>query len=88
VSIDVRRVLELALKHKASGVILAHNHPDGPAKNSREDDMVTRHVYQALKAVGILLIDHLIVAGDEYISYQDSGALKLCEYDYGLPYVN
>lgn len=88
VNIDIRRVLELALKHKASAVILAHNHPDGPAKNSREDDMVTRQVYQSLKAVGIVLIDHLIVAPDACISYRDSGALKMLEYDYGVPYVN
>lgn len=80
VSLDVRRVLEIALKNRADSVILAHNHPDSPARNSREDDQVTRHIYQSLRTVGITLRDHLIFARDGVFSYQESGALRLCEY--------
>lgn len=80
VTIDVRRVLELALKHKSTSVILAHNHPDGLCLNSREDDAVTREVYTVLRTVGIRLEDHLIFAEDDCLSYRESGALKLCEY--------
>ncbi len=80
VNVDVRRVLETALKNRAVSVILAHNHPDGLARNSHEDDMTTRQIYISLRTVGINLADHLIFAGDEVFSYLDSGALKLCEY--------
>lgn len=80
VNVDVRRILETALKLRASSVILAHNHPDGTARNSREDDLVTRQVYQALRTVGIQLTDHLIFSRDGVLSYNDSGALKICEY--------
>ena len=80
VSVDVRRVLEIALKLHASSVILAHNHPDGPARGSHEDDIVTRQVYQALRTVGIHFTDHLIFAREGVFSYEDTGALQLCEY--------
>jgi DNA repair protein RadC len=80
VNIDVRRVLEIALKQRSCSLILAHNHPDGPAANSREDDAVTRQVLLALRTVGIQLQDHLIFARDGVFSYRDSGALQICEY--------
>lgn len=80
VNVDVRKVLETALKYRASSVILAHNHPDGPAVNSREDDTVTHQVFRSLLTVGISLIDHLIFASDAVYSYRDSGALKIWEY--------
>ena len=62
VNIDMRRVLETALKNRAVSVILAHNHPDGVAGYSREDDQTTRQIYLSLKTVGISLFDHLIFA--------------------------
>ena len=80
VTVDVRRVLETALKNRAVSVILAHNHPDGAAVNSREDDMTTGQISQALRTVGISLTDHLIFAAEGTFSYRDSGVLKLCEY--------
>ena len=80
VSIDVRRVLEIALKQRACFLILAHNHPDGPARNSREDDMVTSQLYQSLRAVGIELWDHLIFAREGVFSYRESGALQVLGY--------
>ncbi len=80
VNVDVRRVVETALKNRASGVILAHNHPDGSASNSREDDAVTRQVLQSLRTVGITLTDHLIFAAEGTFSYRDSGTMKLLEY--------
>lgn len=80
VAVDVRRVVETALKLRACSVILAHNHPDGLARSSREDDAVTRQVYQALRTVGIHFADHLIFAKDQVFSYNDTGTMKICEY--------
>ena len=81
VSIDVRRVLEIALKLRCTSLVLAHNHPDGPASNSREDDLVTTSLLNSLKTVRIELQDHLIFARDGVFSYRDSGALRmLCYY--------
>lgn len=75
VQVSVRRMVETALRYKASSVILAHNHPDGYAIPSREDDAVTQQVAQAFDLVGIPLADHIIIAGDDFVSYCDSGLL-------------
>ena len=80
VLLDVRRVVELALKYKASSVILAHNHPDGKPSNSHEDDITTQRIYQCLRTVGIPLEDHMILAEGSYLSYKETGMLKICEY--------
>lgn len=80
VDTSVRRIVEAALKNKASSVILAHNHPDGIALPSREDDYFTKSLYKALEIVGIRLSDHLIVSGDEFVSMADSGVMNLYRY--------
>jgi DNA repair protein RadC len=77
VNLDVRMILETALKLRAAKVILAHNHPDSPALNSREDDMVTQQILRSLDAVGITLRDHLIFSRDQFFSYADAGSLRL-----------
>ena len=76
VSLSARKIVEDALKHKAVAVVLAHNHPDGIAMPSVEDDYVTKQIQLALNTVGIRLDDHIIVAGEDYISYRDSGMLR------------
>ncbi len=70
--ISPRRVVEIALAEKASTVVLAHNHPSGVALPSREDVMVTQRLAAALAAVEVTLFDHLIVAGDDYVSLVQS----------------
>ena len=82
VTFDPRRVVEVALKRQAVSVIIAHNHPDGPALPSKEDDSATSQVYRALNTVGINLYDHIIIAGEDYASYRRSGALDLYRYGY------
>ena len=75
VDTGIRRIVEKALKVRASSVILAHNHPDGVALPSREDEVFTRALYNALETVGIRLEDHIIVAEDDYTSMADTGLL-------------
>ena len=77
VDVNVRKVVESALRFRASSVILAHNHPGGVALPSREDERITREIASALKLVGIPLDDHIIVAGDDYVSFADSGLIWL-----------
>ncbi len=72
-----RRIVETALKNRASSAIIAHNHPDGFAIPSREDDAATQQIMSSLSTVGIPLVDHIVVAGDDYVSYADSGMLRL-----------
>lgn len=75
-SISMRKIMDLALSSNATSVVLAHNHPSGLAIPSPEDQETTRRVANALKAVDVILVDHLIVADADYISLAQSGIYK------------
>jgi len=70
-----RLVVETALRHKANSIILAHNHPGGSLKASNADIDVTRKICQAMKPISINVVDHIIVAGDRYLSFAEQGLL-------------
>ena len=80
VDANIRRMVETALKVKTTTVIIAHNHPNGVALPSREDDNFTRTLYRSLGLLGITLEDHIIVANDEFVSLADSGVMHLFKY--------
>ena len=73
---SVRKIVETALACNASCAVLAHNHTSGIALPSREDAVATKMLYDALLSVDIRLIDHIIVAGDDFVSMADSGYIK------------
>lgn len=73
--VSVRKIAELALVKNASAVILSHNHTSGIALPSREDEMTTKRIKSALESMNITLLDHIIVAGDDYISMAESHLL-------------
>lgn len=77
-----RIIVETALRHKANSVILAHNHPGGSLKPSGADIEVTKKIYAALKPISINVVDHIITAGDRYISFAEQGIMDSisCEY--------
>lgn len=70
-----REIVAHALKHHAASLILCHNHPFGKAYPSQEDLAVTKTLAQALKTVEIILIDHLIVGGNDIYSCAEHGHL-------------
>ncbi len=74
---NLRLITETALRCKACSVVIAHNHPDGIALPSAEDNAATKQIIAALEPLGIEFIDHIIVAGEDFISYADSGMLPL-----------
>ncbi|SHJ18686.1 RadC family protein [Thermoclostridium caenicola] len=71
-----RLIVETALRHKASSVILAHNHPGGSLKPSVADIEVTKKIYAALKSISINVVDHIIVAGQNYTSFAEQGLIE------------
>ncbi len=79
VTIEPRRIVETALRHKATQVIFAHNHPSETYGPSQEDIRFTRQMSTILEAIGIRVVDHLIVAGnreDQVFSFAESGLLS------------
>lgn len=74
VSFDVRRILAKALELKATGMIMQHNHPSGNTHPSGKDDDITKTLYVAGIAIGIPMIDHIIVTENAFYSYaEDKG---------------
>ena len=75
VEIGVRALINRALELKCSCVVLAHNHPSGIVMPSAEDENTTLRLRQALNAVGITLSDHLVFAGNSFMSMSEVGML-------------
>lgn len=73
--VDVKILLKTAIDALAEGVIVAHNHPSGQLHPSTQDDMLTHRIKCGLDAVGIKMLDHLIVTSSGYYSYNDEGRL-------------
>lgn len=73
--VDVRILFKTALDHFATGIIIAHNHPSGSLKPSREDVNITQKIKEAGKTLAIQLLDHLIITQNSYFSFSDAGLL-------------
>ena len=78
--VNIRRVVEYALRYNATAVILAHNHPSGVALPSREDIVATAQIESALGAIGVTLVDHIIVADGDFVSMAENGTLRRRSY--------
>lgn len=72
-AVPIRKVVELALSANATSVVLAHNHTSGLALPSDADKETTRRLHAALDAVDILLVDHVIVGGEDFVSLSEDG---------------
>lgn len=70
-----RRLLAIALATEARALVLAHNHPSGCLHPSPADLRLTRVVARLLAAVGVRLLDHLIVDGADWRSMRDDGLI-------------
>ncbi len=76
VSAYPRSVAETALNYNAHSVIFAHNHPDGTCAPSSEDIASTLQLQRMLNAMGILVLDHIIVAGSNTYSMAQQGDIE------------
>jgi DNA repair protein RadC len=73
--LPMREIFGAALRHDATGMVIAHNHPSGDARPSRADIEATRRIAEAADALGIVLHDHLIFAKDDCQSLRQLGLL-------------
>jgi len=76
VSAYPRLVMETALNYNAHSVLLTHNHPGGTCAPSPEDISSTLQLQKLLNGVGILVLDHIIVANDNTYSMLDHGDIR------------
>jgi len=76
-----REIVKKVLNHKATAIVLTHNHPSGDTIPSLEDKEITARVGFVLHAMGVPLHDHIIV-GNGYYSMADTGGLKAAQKKY------
>lgn len=72
---DPRIILQKALEHNATAIILSHNHPSGNLKPSRQDELLTDKIKNAAAYFDIKVADHIIVSSEGYFSFADEGLL-------------
>ncbi len=70
-----REILRLVLQHQASGLILVHNHPGGDPRPSVQDQELTRKLQRAAREMDVRVLDHIVVAENDYYSFQAQGLL-------------
>ncbi len=74
-NVPMRRLVQEALAANAYGIVLAHNHPGDMAVPSSEDISLTFRIRDSLRLLQLELLDHIIVADDDFISLKESGYL-------------
>ena len=74
-SADVRFIMKMAIERLSSRIVICHNHPSGNTTPSRQDMALTRQIKEGGALLDITLVDHIIVADNEYYSFADEGTL-------------
>jgi DNA repair protein RadC len=70
-----REVFRAAIAEAAAGIIVVHNHPSGDPTPSAEDRAATRQLASAGQLLDVPLYDHVIIAGDRFVSFAMAGLL-------------
>ncbi|MBU4361013.1 DNA repair protein RadC [Patescibacteria group bacterium] len=70
-----REVFSPAIEFASVGVVLAHNHPSGDPEPSEDDLTITKRLVEAGKLFGIDILDHIIVAKDNFVSLKEKGII-------------
>ena len=73
--VDIRIVLQTALKANCSSIMISHNHPSGSTQPSHQDIQITKQLEKGCSAIGIQFLDHLIMTEGHYTSFADEGLL-------------
>ena len=68
-------VFRPAVIEAVPGIIVSHNHPSGDPTPSPEDAALTRELVQAGKLLGIELLDHVVIAGERFVSLKEGGLM-------------
>ncbi|MBM2815077.1 MAG: radC [Ignavibacteria bacterium] len=70
-----REVFRLAITEPAASIILLHNHPSGSTQPSKEDIALTKILVKASEIIGIKILDHIIIAGENFYSFTREGLI-------------
>jgi len=73
--VDPRIIFKKAVEVMASGIILCHNHPSGNRQPSDADHSLTKKLKEGGRLLDIQVLDHIIIAGENYYSFADEGRM-------------
>ena len=72
---QIREIALKALQNFAAGIIAVHNHPSGDPEPSKEDEMFTKNLTTACRALEIDIMDHIIIGDNKYYSFAEHKCL-------------
>jgi DNA repair protein RadC len=75
-SVDIKLILRHVIMDMATGIILCHNHPSGNRTPSTQDINLTSKIKQACHSMDVKVLDHIIIAKQNYYSFLDEGNLN------------
>lgn len=73
--VDVRLIFKLAMQHRATSIILCHNHPSGNLTPSEADKSLTQKIIRGGKLLDIKVVDHVIIAERGHFSFVDENLI-------------
>jgi DNA repair protein RadC len=74
-NIHPREIVKRALHYNAQALVLAHNHPSGMASPSQADFSATQQLVKIMKVMDVVVLDHLLVAGNRVLSFVEAGLI-------------
>ncbi len=77
-----REIMSAAIRHGAASLIFVHNHPSGDPKPSASDRALTRDLVYAGCIMQVKILDHIIIGGNRYFSFNGDGLIEEYELDF------
>lgn len=71
-----RKIIEGAISHHASGLILVHNHPSGHPQPSDDDKHLTRNIHESARTLDLRILDHIVVGKEGHFSFMENRLLS------------
>lgn len=78
-NVAVREIARAALRHNASAVILAHNHPSGNVQPSETDVALTNFISRVLDTIEVRVLDHIVVSESSCQSFEQLDLMKISD---------
>ena len=82
VSVNIRALMDKVVGNNVAGIVIFHTHPHGSVEPSLEDVYTTQKIYNTLRSMDLILIDHIILNETEHFSFGSSGELSKMERKY------
>ena len=79
IPIRPREIVQSTIKHSATRMIFAHNHPTGDPTPSKSDKQLTRDLVFMGMILEIKVLDHIIIGENRYFSFADEGLIQKYE---------